>query len=154
MSTTALNDFVRRVTVAYRKGEEVTVTENGAVRVIEINGYPTAPDSTGVDVHFLMIGFTPEVDEITPLEFVDMIVDAETGEWMSFLLDEFKQGPSYITIGAWLGSQDQALRFMALGEHYGLWHVITPAKLGATGERADKMAGTGFVMISGLKVPE
>jgi hypothetical protein len=62
--------------------------------------------------------------------------------------DRLKAGPSYIELGAWLGDQHTALIVMALGEHHGLWKVITPATLKSEGEEADTLAGLGYVMIS------
>jgi hypothetical protein len=64
--------------------------------------------------------------------------------------NQLRDGPSYIAVGAALGSQDIALRFLGLGELVGSWKVITPESMGATGEAAKAMAGSGFVMCSGF----
>jgi hypothetical protein len=58
---------------------------------------------------------------------------------------------SYIELGAWLGDQGIALRFMAMGVKLGLWALLSPASLlGPAISRADalRMAGNGFVAIS------
>lgn len=146
-----LNAFIANATLAFRKGEAYEEKDVGGVKVITVNGYPEAPSRGAlVDVHFLMIGFT-EAAAIDKDEFVSMIKDAEHGEFMDMSLDDLAQGPSYINTGAWLGSQDLALRFIALGSHYGLWDVVTPALLHITGAQADQMAGAGFVMNAGLR---
>ncbi len=66
-------------------------------------------------------------------------------------LERLSGGPSYIEMGGALGSQELALRLIGLGELVGLWQVITPERMHMTGPAADKMAGGGFVMASGLK---
>lgn len=62
-----------------------------------------------------------------------------------------KAGPSYIEIGGALGDQGLALRFIGLGELVGLWRVITPERLGITGDKAKELAGGGFVMAGGFQ---
>jgi hypothetical protein len=42
-----------------------------------------------------------------------------------------------------------AMRLFALGQALGMWKVITPEGLGIEGEDADRMAGSGFVMMTG-----
>jgi hypothetical protein len=152
-----LNAFISTATTAYRKEAEVVKEEDvNGIRVITINGYPEAP-SMGelVDVGFLKIGFTDAAGEKTAEQFLDMIVNAEHGDFGDMTLERLKAGPSYIEHGGWLGSQDQALRFLALGQHYGLWKVMHPYMLGVEDETmAQEMMGNGFVMNSGLKMPE
>lgn len=65
--------------------------------------------------------------------------------------DRLKQGPSYIEIGAEVGSQDIALRLIGLGDLLGLWRAVTPERLGMDGQTAAQMAGNGFVMAGGWK---
>jgi hypothetical protein len=60
-------------------------------------------------------------------------------------------GPSYIELGGVVGDQGLALMLIGLGELVGLWAVINPKRLGFTGKKADEMAGSGYVMCSGLK---
>lgn len=150
--TDRLNEVIRDYTVAYRKGAEVTEKTVGGLKVIEVFGYPQTPSRGDlVDVHFINVGFTEaSVDEQA---FLDALVQAlsGSGEFQNMDRARLASGPSYIETGAWLGSQDQALRFIALGAHYGLWDVITPATLHITGEQADMLAGGGMVMNSGIK---
>jgi hypothetical protein len=142
--------FITDATIAYRKGAEVTTTHVGDLEVITVDGYPETPSrGQPIDVHFLNIGFT-EAAAIDPAEFAKMIHEARDGVYCELSIDDLAGGPSYITLGAWLGSQDLALRFIALGAHLGLWSAVTPAAVGIEGEAADRIAGNGFVMSSGL----
>lgn len=146
--TDLLNEIISRYTVGYRKeAEQVRVENHGDLQVVHMTGYPEAPSHGAlVDVHFIKVGFTEaSADEDA---FRDALKQAMVGHgvFSDLSADEFKQGPSYITVGGWLGSQDQALRLFALIEHYGMGEVITPARLHITGEEADKMAGVGYVL--------
>lgn len=138
-----LGKFVQNATETFRKGPEVE-QRGGATHV-----YAMSPASevrtVNVDVHFVVIGFTEAA--AGKADFIRLISDSEQGEFGAMPLDRLVQGPSFIELGGWLGSQDLALRFMALGQHYGLWTVITPATLGIEGAVADQMAGGGMVMI-------
>lgn len=153
---TRLNEFILNATAPYRKGAEVTRTKVGSVDVWEINGYPQAP-SRGelVDVHFLQIGFTEYVaDKDTFLELLKTAVRDGCGEFDPITPELLASGPSYITLGRVFGSQDIALRYIALGEHYGLWRAITPARLHMSDEMADVAAGNGLVMPSPFKLDD
>jgi len=66
-------------------------------------------------------------------------------------MDRLRGGPSYIEMGAAIGSQQYALLLIGLGGLVGLWDVITPEKLGVIGAPADELAGSGLVMSAGLK---
>ena len=67
-------------------------------------------------------------------------------------MDRLRMGPSYIEIGAALGSQQVALLLLGLGELVGLWEVISPKTFGITDpQKAQELAGWGFVMCSGVK---
>ena len=65
--------------------------------------------------------------------------------------DRLKDGPSYIEIGGVLGDQGLALLLIGLGQLVGLWKAITPEVLGMSGPMAQQMAGSGFVMMSGVQ---
>lgn len=103
-----------------------------------------------IDVHMFQVQFKP---------------DARKGDFLAYLREQFEnggmfnnisparmaQGPSYIEIGGWVGAQQEALILMALGEHHGLWKVITPKAIGVEDEEiANQLAGQGFVMIDGF----
>jgi hypothetical protein len=150
--TDRLNQVIRNYTIAYRKGEVVEEVDVGGIKVIHVTGYPETPSHGQlVDVHFLNIGFTEASADKDA--FLDALKQALVGHGEFCDVDQHRLsgGPSYIETGAWLGSQDQALRFIALGAHYGLWDVVTPALLHITGVDADRLAGNGMVMNSGVK---
>ena len=148
----SLSDLQRQLPIWVRlerhPGEpEVTHTQHGAVKVTTINAYPEAPpQAVRADVHFVLVAPTevfPSAEDLTaavrgalgPGEFSDM--DAAT----------LSGGPSYITLGGWLGSQDLALMLIGAVELAGIAKAITPTLLGMTGETADQMAGMGMVML-------
>lgn len=145
---------IDRETLVYRKGPEITVRDVGPVRVVEVFGYPEAP-SYGelVDVYFVSVGFTEAAAD--PAGFRADVeaacVDPGYNGVMLTVVD-LAGGPSYITLGGWLGSQELALRFMALAAHYGCSsEPITPARFGADADQAAELAGRGFVMLGGWR---
>lgn len=99
-----------------------------------------------VDVGFLQLS----VDRVAKHE-VEKALDAALtyaeGEFNSIDAAQLRQGPSYIEIGAWLGSQTLALQLMALLKHFELADIVTPATLGITGEQAKELMGNGFLML-------
>jgi hypothetical protein len=103
----------------------------------------------GIDVHFFKV--MPVLPLIPADEFRAMILAAGRGEFTNIDSKFLAQGPSYIEFGGWLGDQGLALCFMALGEHFGLWKVITPAFFGLTGVEAATAAGNGLLLVSGWK---
>lgn len=150
---TAIEELVNLVlsaTETFRKGEEVTDKQFGDVHIVEVFDMPHADEArtSTVDVHFMKIGFT-EAAADSGL-FVKLLREAlrHDGTFLNLSVDDFLGGPSYISVGAWIGSQDIALRLMALGEHLKLWEVITPERLGITGPQVDALAGAGFVMFA------
>ena len=64
--------------------------------------------------------------------------------------DRLRSGPSYIELGAVLGSQELALRLIGLGQLVGLWRAVTPEAVGIAGAEAKRLAGNGFVMMTGV----
>ena len=50
-----------------------------------------------------------------------------------------------------IGDQGAAFELFALGKVLGIWDIITPEKLGATGDMARQMAGAGFIMCTGYR---
>lgn len=114
------------------------------------------PDAGWVDVHFFYVSFPPLADEEPYGKelFLSLLTEASEhpGEFNVRLdMDAMRGGPSYITWGGWIGDQGMALRLMALGEHYGVWDVVTPKTIGAPQELWDDMAGSGFVFTSGVR---
>lgn len=149
-----LNNYIRATTVEYRKGAEVIEhePENG-VQVTEIFNMPPTPDrGVLVDCWFINVGFTERATDKD--EFIRLLRAAlGPGEFETITAETIIGGPSYITLGAWLGSQDQALRMLALGKFYDLWNIITPTSLFGPAQDAgqatkfDLMVGGGFILI-------
>lgn len=102
------------------------------------------------DLHFIRVA-TDEAacDHDRFVELVDRCCGERAGEFGAFDRERLEGGPSYIEIGGWVGDQTMALRFMALGVAAEAWEIITPERLGIEGPDADRLAGGGFVMVSG-----
>lgn len=143
-----LHQIIREVTTEFRKGEEVVESQVGRVRRVDVYAMPheseVPEDLERVDVHFITVGVAKEKAETQKDRLVGILNSYPQP-------DRLAAGPSYIEIGGVIGSQDAALRLFALGEVLGLWEVITPERLGITGEDADRFAGMGLVMMSGFK---
>lgn len=143
-----LSQIIRGVTTEFRKGEEVTEINVGGVRRVDVYAMPhesEAPeDLERIDVHFMTVGVSKEGAERERDRLAGILNSYPNP-------DSLASGPSYIDVGATLGSQDAALRLFALGEVLGMWEVITPERLGFTGHEAVELAGAGMVMTSGYK---
>lgn len=117
---------------------------------------PDGPDHdpAWISVHFFDVKILPLADEDPYGKdlFLSLLDEASKhpGEFATLTMPEMERGPSYITWGGWIGDQGMALRMMALGEHYGVWKVITPASIGTPEEMRDELAGNGFVMTTGV----
>lgn len=74
--------------------------------------------------------------------------EQRTGEFADMDLEGFRQGPSYIALGAWLGDQGVAIALIGVGALLGLWDVASPETLGITGAEANQMRGMGFLFPS------
>jgi hypothetical protein len=128
--------------------DQVKVSSAGPVAVVAINGFATAPPgAVRADVHFVLVAPTeglPERDEL-----VAVVRDAarEPGEFADLGVEDLAGGPSYITLGGWLGSQSLALMLIGAVELVGLAKAITPSVLGLEGADADAAAGMGLVML-------
>lgn len=130
----------------------VTEKTEGNVHVTEVYGYPEAPkDAVRADVHFVVVAPTEGFPEKE--EFLRVVRSAfGEGEFQTMTADDLAGGPSYITLGGWLGSQDLALMLIGAVELAGIADAITPEKLGVTDrDSADMMAGNGFVMLGPSK---
>ena len=140
---TELAEFVNAATIEHRKGAEVEV-KGGAVHVYAM---PETPERGKlIDVHFINVGFTELAADRDRFKRLLLAALNGRGEFADITVERMAASPSYIEIGGWIGSQDLALRLLALGELCELWQVITPAKLGIEGPEADQLAGGGFVM--------
>lgn len=127
-----------------RKGSEVE-TKNGATHVFAMPHVDEAGDLKQVDLHFIVIGvrqwLMTDENRSAFVRLCDSYPEPE----------RFAGGPSYIELGGVFGDQGVALMFMATGEAFGLWKVITPKSLGIAGAEADQLAGSGMVLMSGYR---
>jgi hypothetical protein len=80
----------------------------------------TAPE-TAVDVVFFKVVADPQADASALRD----LIQAHSGQWGDADVlngDEH----SYLELGAWLGSQEYALRLIGLGTHLGLFSLLSP----------------------------
>lgn len=147
MNLDKLYAILADTTAQFRKGEEVE-HRNGATHVFAIPHISEArPHIERVDMEFVVIG-------------VDLLKARTVKNDLMAILDTYPDlerlasGPSYIEVGAEIGSQGAAFQLFALGKSLGLWDVITPASMGLKGEQARQLAGAGFIMISGYQPQE
>ncbi len=145
-----LYEIINATTYQTRKGEPVAVKVHGDITVTDVMTMPTTaellkekPDAVIVDVHFMNIGIYMPEAERRKADLIAILRQFPSAREL------FARGPSYITLGGFVGDQGAALSMMALGEALGLWKVITPASLGMeAGPNADAAAGGGYVMTS------
>lgn len=129
----------------------VSEHSSGGVHVTEVMAFPEAPpDAVRANVHFAEVAPTegfPEKDDLVKT------VQAAfgQGEFSVMSARDLEDGPSYIALGGWLGSQDLALMLIGAVELAGIAKAITPAIVGATGALADQMAGGGLVLLGPWK---
>jgi len=81
-------------------------------------------------------------------EAVGLALLQERGEFSDISRDRFQEGPSYIELGGWIGSQQVAIQLMGLGASLGLWDLVTPALLGIEGQMAQELLGRGMLLIA------
>lgn len=147
MNLNRLYEILSDTTAQLRKGEVVTTDRSGPVEVTTIDAMPhesEAPTTIEkVDMEFLVIGVDKAKAEQHRAELVEILKTYPQP-------DRLAAGPSYIEVGAEVGDQGAAFQLFALGKVLGLWGVITPASMGFTGAEARRMAGSGFVMITGF----
>lgn len=101
-----------------------------------------------IDVGFTYVHVNDEA--VTDSDIREALLDAlDYGEGEFTRVDQlrFETGLGYIELGAWLGNQSVALAFMGLVEYFNLADVMTPARLGITGDEAKEMMGMGLVML-------
>ncbi len=137
MDLDRLRNILLATTVELRKGPAVEESQSGIVAVTEIYAMPHVDevhDLEKVDVVFEVIGVDREIALQRKDELIALLADYPQP-------DRLAGGPSYIEVGAVLGSQSAAFRLFALGHVLELWKLITPASLGMTGEKARQMAG-------------
>lgn len=146
MNIERLHEILAECTIQLRKGPEISGEQKDGIDVVEIYLMPdeseAPPDMVKVDLPFLVVGVDPEKAEARRTELLELLASYPEPERLA-------NGPSYIEVGATIGSQGAAFQLFALGKALGLWDVITPENLGISGEEARQMAGNGFVMMTG-----
>lgn len=96
------------------------------------------------DMIFMLVGAKGQRNEDRLRE----LIVGHKGDYID-KLDDHKEH-SYLEVGAWLGSQDYALRFMALGSMWGMWQLLTPRTVMGSlldDETIKMMAGQGYISI-------
>lgn len=106
---------------------------------------PHAPAETCADMCF----FKVTLRDIPATAALERLVRARaSGEHAVNVFDHNEH--SFIELGAWLGSQELALRLMGLGALLGLWQLLTPKTVlgdNVTPAQIDDLAGRGMVTI-------
>lgn len=136
--------ILEETTHAFRKGELVE-NRGSVMEMFMMPHVSKAPANLEkIDMVFCVIGVDKEKAKIYKTELIHILND-----WPNKSL---RDGPSYIAVGADIGSQSAAFRLFALGKVLGLWDIITPYTFHLTDEdEARDMAGKGFIMMSGYK---
>jgi hypothetical protein len=157
MDLSKLYEILSETTIQLRKGEEIEGSPE-LVEQIKRGDHPTAggvaeiymmphaseakPELKKIDLEFLVIGVDKHAAERRKAELINILNSYPEP-------DRLAGGPSYIEVGGVIGDQGAAFQLFALGQVLGIWNVITPASMGITGAEARRLAGSGFVMISG-----
>lgn len=133
--------------VAYAKAGDFEKPAPGGV--LEIYDMPkdTDPAFDGfekVDLHFVTIAVNKGEAERRRAELIGILDSWPDPERLA-------NGLSYIEVGGVIGDQGAAFELFALGKVLGIWDIITPEKLGATGDQARQMAGMGYIMCTGYR---
>jgi hypothetical protein len=131
-----------------RKGDTVKISEVGNMQVMTVTDCPHVSEASPalelVDLTLLVVGVNRIAAERSRSELVELV--------NSFPMALMVMGPSFITLGAYLGDQGDALRLMALGKVLGLWKIVGPPEIGVHDEvKAHHMAASGFLMITPYK---
>lgn len=151
MNIQRLHEIIGLTTRQFRKGEEVELRDGAAVQSVDVYCMPHTDEADQkyelVDVEFITVGVDREAAEKHKDELYNILSTYPDPERLA-------GGPSYIEFGAEIGDQGAALCLFALGKFLGFWDVITPKTFGVEGEEAHKMAGLGFIMISGFRKEE
>lgn len=165
MNLDRLYQILQNTTLQFRKGEEIegdpklvsaikNLKEGDDLNklpggVVHIYAMPHESQATNgsiekVDLHFIVVGVDKTKAEQHKDELIAILKTYPQPERLA-------GGPSYIEVGGEIGDQGAALQLFALGKVLGLWDIIIPETLGITGPEANKLAGRGFVMMSGFK---
>lgn len=148
MNIQQLQTILRATTTVFRKGEEITEETVGNVNVINVYAMPhvsKAPRGLEmIDVEFMVVGVNKAEAQKRQGELIATLRDYPEPERLA-------NGPSFIEVGAHVGSQDNALRLFALGQVLGLWTVVTPAMMRIPPQGRRDAAGQGFLFVTGYR---
>ena len=146
MDTTELHRIIKESTVSLRKGPMITEKNDENVRVTEIWAMPHESDPTfekypKIDVGLFTVAIFPEKAEKNKAKLIEI---------MRAYPDQYRlsKGPSYIEVGAEIGSQEAAFKLAALGSHLGLCNIMSPLNMGFDKDVANEMIGGGFFFIA------
>lgn len=154
MDTKRLYEILDETTTQLRKGEEIEERKEDGVHVVEVYAMPHESEAKDgiekVDCHFIVVGVDKAKAKKIKEELVGILADWPLEAWGA-PVPKLQDGPSYIHAGGAIGDQGKAFQLFALGQVLGFWKVITPESLGITGDQANQLAGSGFVMIEGYR---
>lgn len=105
-------------------------------------GTPAAAEAT--DMIYMAIGAKGPRDEAVLQE----LMDAYDSEYPVNIGDHMEH--SYLELGGWLGSQEYAMRLMALGNMWNMWQLLTPRTMMGkliNEEMVVALAGRGLITI-------
>jgi hypothetical protein len=149
MDSTTFFQAVKAATNIYRKGEPVIERKVGDLLVPEIYAYPSLDakhDGAPLfDVHFVLVDVDPVKAQALKEQFLAWLRTYPQPERLA-------GGPSYSEFAS-IAQIEQAtcFRIFALGAFFDLWKIITPERMGFTGQLAHDMAEDGYVMITGYR---
>ena len=111
---------------------EVTESQVGDVRVVEVMAYPEAPPEGTMategraDVHFVLVAPTEGFPGARRARRRWCSAALGEGVFKPLTAKDLMQGPSYITLGHWLGNQDLALMLIGAVQIAGIAPALTP----------------------------
>jgi hypothetical protein len=124
-------------------------------KVLADKGQPGNDEYAEIKVGNLTMYFHKETAQRWEDSFRDFVnTYNRASDEMPEAVSPLTEGPSYIHLGAALGSQRDAFIFMGLGQYYGLWRTFTPSDLNFSPEETAALMGMGFICLTGYERPE
>lgn len=146
MNTTELYRILKESTVSLRKGSVIVDKDDEHIHVTEIWAMPHVDDPTFTkypkeDVGPFVVAIFPVKAEENKSKLIDIMRTYPDQ-------DRLRKGPSYIEVGAVIGSQEAAFKLAALGKYLGLCDIMSPLSMGFDGKSSVDMITSGFFFIS------